>query len=181
MKQEAILGVLIVCGMLILPSIPVVDADEFHPECKDKRNDSLGQWDILCGWFSEDHEQLYFTFKMHDLTPIGSSTYSVLFSCGSTKYQVNATIIAMGIPRFTLDRTDDYTERFPIKGYFDFEDNIIHIKIPKNLDDNFCQSTTIDNILATSRFHLCELFEYYSIPYSLFCDKVYGDTYTIHY
>lgn len=180
MKKEIILEIIVVCGMLILSSIPIVDADKFQPECKDKRNDSLRHWDILTGWFSEDHEQLYFTFKMHDLTPIGPATYSVLFSCGTTRYQVNATIIAFGIPLFTLDRTDDFTQRFQIKGYFDFEENIIHIKIPKNIDDKFCQPTTIDNILATSRFHLCELFQYYSIPYSLFCDKVYGDAYTLN-
>jgi len=158
--------------------------NENDPELNDDRNDAHKSWDILSCWFHEhamEKDVLCITLKMHELTRIGPSTYTIRFSCDQTLYEANASISLFGIPRFSLHVYNREHTEYAIKGNLDYQTHCITYKIPKDEFGQLRAGKELTNTFALARYDYSEWFNQYSILYNMLCDTVHGENYTIQY
>jgi hypothetical protein len=171
--------------ILFLTGFQSINAgDENQPEIDDERNDAYRSWDILSSWFHEptmEKSLLCITLKMHELTRIGPSTYTIRFSCDETVYEANASISLLGIPRFTLHVIDEEVTQYAIKGNLDFQSDCVTFKIPKDEYSDLRRGKHLTHTFAMARYDYSEWFNQYSIMYNMLCDTAHGENYIIKY
>jgi hypothetical protein len=174
-----------IIGMLVLINIqPVIVCDENNPEINDDRNDTFKYWDIIKGWFQENHlrmELFCITIMVHELSPMFSSVCLVYWECKNIKYQVQVNITSFRVPKFSAKIFDTQWKNYKITGNCNYEDNTITFKFPKNEIGFLSQGDKLTNITANLFHPYCYFLNDNSLIYPLLNDEAHGRDYKIQY